>query len=40
LTSPTPGSVATIYATVGDLFAWLCIAALAVFIVMALGARP
>ena len=33
------GSVATICARVGDLFAWLCVGALGAFIVMALLAR-
>jgi apolipoprotein N-acyltransferase len=33
------GSVATIYARVGDLFAWLCVGALGMFMVMALVGR-
>jgi apolipoprotein N-acyltransferase len=34
------GAVSTIYARVGDLFAWLCIGALGVFMAMAFLARP
>jgi apolipoprotein N-acyltransferase len=33
------GAVPTIYARVGDLFAWLCVLALSVFVTMALLAR-
>jgi apolipoprotein N-acyltransferase len=34
------GAVPTIYARVGDLFAWLCIVAHGVFTAMAFLARP